>query len=47
MSQHIYERQLWEDQICKPSVLKLGHQNHWENTESRKIIVAHYTKKNA
>ena len=40
-----YERQLWEDQICEHNILKLGHQNHWKNTENRKIIVVVYTKK--
>ena len=38
MSQKPYERQLWEDQICKPNILKVGHQNHWKNTENRKNI---------
>ena len=38
-SQKLYKRQLWEDQIGKPNVLKLGH---WKN-----FIVVDYTKKNA
>ena len=47
MSQKLYERLLWEDQISKPNILKLGHQNHWKNIESRKNFVADCTKKNA
>ena len=47
MSQNFFERQLWEDQICKPNILKLDHQNHWKNTENRKIVIVDYTKKNA
>ena len=45
MSHKLYWRQLWGDQICKPNILKLGHQNHWKNTKNRKIIVVDYTKK--
>ena len=47
MSQKLYEKQLSEDQICKPNILTLGHQNHWKNIKNRKIIVVDYTKKNA
>ena len=46
MSQEFYLRKLWEDQICKPNILKLGHQNNWKNTENTKIIVVDFTKKN-
>ena len=28
LSQKIYERQLRENQICKPNILKLSHQDH-------------------
>ena len=34
MLQKLYERQLREDQICKPNISKLGHQNYWKNTEN-------------
>ena len=47
LSQKIYERQLRENQICKPNILKLSHQDHWKNTENRRIVVVCYTKKNA
>ena len=45
MSQKLYERQLREDQICKPNILKLGHQNHRKNTENRKNYCSRLYKK--
>ena len=44
MSEKLYERQLWEGQICKPNILKLGHQNHWKNTENKNYCGSLYKK---